>query len=103
MYRPIAFLLLLFAPLAAQAQTAPVVVSGGPDQVVVTLYRDPNRGDGEINRNSPSSFALISETRTVTLPPGVTTVRFEGVASGIVPRLTSPPRRWRLAANRSPE
>ncbi|RZJ95931.1 MAG: hypothetical protein EOO76_20555, partial [Novosphingobium sp.] len=52
----------------------------------MTLYRDPDRGDGAIDRNRPSSFALISETRTVTLPPGEVTVRFEGVASGIVPQ-----------------
>ena len=69
----------------------------------MTLYRDPNRGDGEINRGDPSSFALIVETRTVTLPPGETVVRFEGVASGIVPQSailfgTNPRERNRDAA-----
>lgn len=64
----------------------PVVLSAAPDKVAVTLYRDPDRGDGEINRSDPSSFALIVETRTVTLPPGQAVVRFEGVASGIVPQ-----------------
>lgn len=85
MRRLLASLLLLLAPLAAHGQ-APVVTSAGPDKVAVTLYRDPNRGEGEIDRDSPSAFALISETRTITLPPGVATVRFEGVAGGIVPQ-----------------
>jgi hypothetical protein len=71
------------APVLA---AAPIVLSAAPDKVAVTLYRDPDRGDGEINRSDPSSFALIVETRTVTLPPGETVVRFEGVASGIVPQ-----------------
>ena len=79
-------ILLALAPLAATAQTLPVVQSPGPDTVGVTLYRDPARGDGEIDRDAPSSFALVSETRTVTLPPGRVTVRFDGVASGIVPQ-----------------
>lgn len=79
-------LLLALSPPAAVAQTTPVVLSAQPDRVSVTLYRDPQRGTGELDRDNPSSFALISETRTVTLPPGSVTVRFEGVASGIVPQ-----------------
>jgi hypothetical protein len=72
--------------LAAQGLPIPIVTSNAPDKVAVTLYRDPDRGDGAINRGVPSSFALIVETRTVTLPPGEAVVRFEGVASGIVPQ-----------------
>ena len=37
-----------------------------------------------MNRNWPQGFAMISETRTVTLPPGESTIRFEGVAEGMV-------------------
>jgi len=85
MRRLLASLLFLFAPLAAHGQV-PVVTSAAPDKVAVTLYRDPNRGDREIDRDRPEAFALISETRTITLPPGVATVRFEGVAGGIVPQ-----------------
>jgi hypothetical protein len=85
MRRLLASLLLLLAPVAAHGQT-PVVTSAAPGKVAVTLYRDPDRGNGEIDREAPSAFALISETRTVTLPPGVVTVRFEGVAGGIVPQ-----------------
>jgi hypothetical protein len=80
------FLVLLALASAPALAAPPVVLSGAPDSVAVTLYRDPERGDGEINRDDPSSFALIAETRTVTLPPGEVTVRFEGVAGGIVPQ-----------------
>ncbi|WP_336977849.1 hypothetical protein [Altererythrobacter fulvus] len=56
-----------------------------PSAVSVTLYRDPDRGpDAQINRNWPRGFAMINETRTVTLPPGESTIRFEGVAEGMV-------------------
>ncbi len=89
--------------LATPALAAPVVTSAAPDNVAVTLYRDPDRGDAPIDRTDPSSFALIVETRTVTLPAGETVVRFEGVASGIVPQSailfgTSPRERNRDAA-----
>jgi hypothetical protein len=95
-------LALVATPIAAHAET-PVVFSAAPDSVAVTLYRDPARGDAAINRAQPRSFALIAETRTVTLPPGAVTVRFEGVASGIVPQSailfgTSPRERNRDAA-----
>lgn len=100
--RVIAASVLLLAPLAANAEPA-VVLSPRPDKVAVTLYRDPERGGEPIDRSAPSAFALISETRTVTLPPGVVTVRFEGVAGGIVPQSailfgTAPRERNRDAA-----
>ncbi len=75
--------LLLATPALADP---PVVTSTKADKLAVTIYRDPDRSLGEISRHWPSSFALIAETRTVTLPPGEVTVRFEGVASGIVPQ-----------------
>jgi hypothetical protein len=87
-FRPSPFLggFLLLA-LSTPALAAPAVItSAAPDQVAVTLYRDPDRGDRAISRSDPTSFALIVETRTVTLPPGEAVVRFEGVASGIVPQ-----------------
>lgn len=86
-----AFLLMLAAwwPASAVAQTAPpprVVTSAGPDKVSVTLYRDPDRGaDTAIDRNRPTGFALITETRTVTIPAGAAVIRFEGVAGNILP------------------
>ncbi|MBL8656918.1 MAG: hypothetical protein JNJ92_06090 [Altererythrobacter sp.] len=70
-------------PLSAQDR-ASVEVSA-PQKLAVTIYRDPNRGeDGAMNRDWPQGFAMISETRTVTLPPGVSTLRFTGVAEGMV-------------------
>jgi hypothetical protein len=61
------------------------VDASAPQDLAVTLYRDPNRGEGQaMNRDWPQGFAMISETRQVTLPPGESTVRFEGVAEGKV-------------------
>jgi hypothetical protein len=40
--------------------------------------------DGAMNRDWPQGFAMITETRTVTLPPGESTIRFTGVAEGMV-------------------
>ena len=61
------------------------VEASPPKGLAVTLYRDPNRGaDQEMNRDWPQGFAMISETRQVTLPPGESTIRFESVAEGMV-------------------
>lgn len=75
------------APLAAQ-ETAPArqaVDASTPSALSVTIYRDPSRREGqEMNKDWPRGFAMISETRTVTLPAGQSTIRFEGVAEGMV-------------------
>ncbi len=77
-------LLALAGVVPARAQT--IVTSAGPDKVSVTLYRDPNRGtQSAINRSYPQGFALITETRTVTIPAGPAVIRFEGVAGNILP------------------
>jgi hypothetical protein len=77
-------LFVLVGALPAHAQT--VVTSAGPDKVSVTLYRDPNRStQSAINRSYPQGFALITETRTVTIPAGPAVIRFEGVAGNILP------------------
>ncbi|MGQ2932249.1 MAG: hypothetical protein ACT6Q3_17380, partial [Sphingopyxis sp.] len=47
---------------------APVVVSSQLKDVAVTVYRAPQRGGGPINPNWPQGFALVTETRVVTLP-----------------------------------
>lgn len=82
----LAVALLALAPASAMAQDARATVdASAPTGLAVTVYRDPNRGEGgQMNRNWPRGFAMISETRTVTLPPGQSTVRFEGVAEGMV-------------------
>jgi hypothetical protein len=56
-----------------------------PSDLSVTVYRAPDRAGGSIDLDELQGFALISETRTVHLPAGVTRLRFEGVADGIEP------------------
>ncbi|TIX50349.1 DUF4139 domain-containing protein [Alteraurantiacibacter aquimixticola] len=69
----------------AAAQDRAVVEATAPTDLAVTVYRDPNRRLGqEMRRDWPSGFAMISETRQVTLPPGESTIRFTGVAEGMV-------------------
>ena len=78
--------LLLLLALAATPAFAQVI-SPAPDKVAVTLYRNPERAVGRaMALDDLGSFALVVETRTVDLPPGVATVRFEGVAGGIIPQ-----------------
>jgi hypothetical protein len=79
------FLLLLLAATPAGAQQ--VVTSAAPDRVAVTLYRDPHRSaDEAMDPDWLNGFALVSETRQITLPAGEAELRFEGVAGGIVPQ-----------------
>lgn len=75
--------LLGLVPAPALARDA--VDASAPSALSVTMYRDPNRGpDQQMNRNWPRGFAMITETRTVTLPPGESTIRFTGVAEGMI-------------------
>lgn len=65
---------------------APVTASP-PETVSVTVYRNPDAdpGDMTLDLDFLQGFALISETRTVTLPAGESEIRFEGVAGGLIP------------------
>lgn len=73
--------LLPAAPLAARE----VVEASAPRNVAVTIYRDPNRGEGDaMDIQFPNGFAMISETRRVRLPAGESTILFSGVAEGMV-------------------
>ncbi|MGH6693874.1 DUF4139 domain-containing protein [Sphingopyxis sp.] len=77
----LALLMLTASPVAAQS----IVTSAVPDGVSVGVFRDPGRGEGgEIERDWLSGFALISEKRTIDLPAGEATLRFEGVAEGMI-------------------
>lgn len=70
--------LLAATPVAAQA----LVLSEKPDSVAVTLYR----GTGpEIRDGWPRGYALVTETRTITLPAGESVIRFVGVSEGMMP------------------
>ncbi|MFD2579927.1 hypothetical protein ACFSTD_17935 [Novosphingobium colocasiae] len=67
------------------AQTA-VVTSAAPDAVAVTIYRAPSRAaDAAMDLDWLEGYALITETRTVDVPAGEATIRFEGVAGGMLP------------------
>jgi hypothetical protein len=83
-------LLLALVLTGAQVAAQTPVTSPGPDSVSVTVYRDPHRStedfiDVDDEDDELGGYALITETRTVDLPPGRVTIRFEGVASGIQP------------------
>ena len=81
--RRLAGLILIALPSLAGAQA--IVVSPKPDKVAVTVYRDPN-GGGAMELSWLNGFALITETRRVTLPAGEVDLRFEGVAGGLIPQ-----------------
>jgi len=78
--------LALLALLAAPAWGQTVVVSPAPDSTAVTVYRAPERSsDTAMNLGWLQGYALITEKRTVSIPKGRATVRFEGVAAGLFP------------------
>lgn len=73
---------LLATPLHAQTTTT----SPAPDTVSVSIYRAPDRSaDEAMNLRYLRGFALVTETRRVTIPAGDGVIRFEGVAGGILP------------------
>ncbi|HZE42370.1 MAG TPA: hypothetical protein VE058_01235, partial [Steroidobacteraceae bacterium] len=61
------------------------VLAEPPSNLIVTVYRAPYRDSGSIDLDELNGFALVTETRIVRLPTGVSRVRFEGVADGIEP------------------
>jgi hypothetical protein len=74
-----------FLPGSAAAQS--VVASARPDRVAVTVYRAPGRSSSTpIELDWLNGYALISETRQVSIPAGESEIRFEGVAGGILPQ-----------------
>ncbi len=73
-----------FVALGGPARSAGVAASA-PRDLSVTVYRAPVRDAGGFNLDGLGGFALVSETRTVTLPAGESRIRLEGVADGIDP------------------
>ncbi len=71
--------------VSVQPAVPNTVTSDAPDSVEVSIYRGSSEYGREFELDYLEGFALISETRTVILPPGPATIRFEGVASGIEP------------------
>lgn len=77
-------ILCLFGGTSALAQG--VVTSPVPDSVSVSVYRAPERGSDEaMDLGWLGGYALVTEKRTVDIPAGRTTIRFEGVAAGLFP------------------
>lgn len=81
--RGLSALILLLAASPVAAQT--VAVSAEPEAVSLTVYRGQKYGNAPIDPNWPTGYALVTETRTVTIPAGESLVRFEGVAEGMFP------------------
>ncbi|MGY4395702.1 hypothetical protein ACVWZA_000863 [Sphingomonas sp. UYAg733] len=73
--------------MAAQTLLAgqTIVDSEKIDAISVTLYREPERGERAIGAGWPGGYALITETRTISLPAGRLVIRFAGVAEGMLP------------------
>jgi hypothetical protein len=70
--------------VAAAAATQEVLAEPASD-LIVSVYRAPHRNAGSFDLNNLNGFAMVTETRLVRLPAGVSRVRFEGVADGIEP------------------
>ena len=83
MVRWLWLLLALALPSLARAEPQ-VVISRDVSDVAVTVYRDPYR-TGALVANWPGGYALITETRTISVPRGDSQIRFENVAEGLLP------------------
>lgn len=78
----VALLLCASAPALGQG----IVTSSAPESVSVSVYRAPDRGsDTAMELNWLQGYALVTEKRTVEIPAGKATIRFEGVAAGLFP------------------
>jgi hypothetical protein len=80
---PLLGLILIAASESVGAATE--VLAEAPSDLMVTVYRAPYRDSGSIDLDDLNGFALVTETRLVRLPAGLSRVRFEGVADGIEP------------------
>ena len=70
------------APIAARNY----VLASPITDVAVTIYRNPySSSEGGTDLDSLQGFALVTETRSLSIPAGETRIRFEGVADGIEP------------------
>lgn len=70
---------------------AATIASPAPESVAITLYRDgdgPFQAMAEWQRQQArdKGLILVTETRTVDLPAGRHTIRFDGVADGLIPQ-----------------
>jgi hypothetical protein len=83
---------MLVAAALANAPAWADAISRGPDSVAVTFYHDETVETSRLlhSDRDPSvrdmGFAFITETRTVDLPAGPAVLKFEGIASTMVPQ-----------------
>jgi hypothetical protein len=69
--------LMFVAGLAPGAGNAADVVAGAPLERSVTVYRAPNeQSTEELDLMYLGGFALVTETRRVELPAGISRIRF---------------------------
>jgi hypothetical protein len=80
--RPLRPLLVILGFVPLWAAAADVTVER-PSALSVTVYRAPSRFLGVLDLDELFGFALVSETRMVSIPAGESRIRFEGVADGI--------------------
>ena len=66
-------------PLSSAAE----IRASAPHDVSVSIYRAPSHGATNLDADRLEGFALVSETRSISLPAGESRIRFEGVADGI--------------------
>jgi hypothetical protein len=83
--------LALLACLTATPALADTIASPAPDKVAVTLYRGgegpfQTLDDWQREEAMEKGLILVTETRTVTLPAGRHTLRFDGVADALIPQ-----------------
>ncbi len=77
---------LLLGCLCVPALGQELVTSPQPDSVAVSVYRAPSRdSDTAMDLGWLEGYALVTEQRTVEIPAGRSTIRFEGVAAGLFP------------------
>lgn len=70
------------APAAAEGTTE---AASPVSDVSVTIYRAAHWSAESLDLDELRGFALVTETRTISIPAGVSRLRFEGVADGIQP------------------
>ena len=75
----------LIAVSGSVSGAATEVLAEPPSDLIVTVYRAPYRDSGSVDLDNLNGFALVTETRLLRLPAGLSRVRFEGVADGIEP------------------
>ena len=78
-------LVLAGIPLSLRAAAPNNILASPVNDISVTVYRNPATAAAVLDLDNLQGFALITETRTVSLPAGESRIRFEGVADGIEP------------------